>query len=113
MVKDSTALQVWDCLKNIFHDNEQTRVIHLQQQISNVRLVNFPNVSAYCQELENISDQLNNVGKDIKDEHIVLQVIASLNDAYHSIGTLLAFTKPLPSFYQARSMLILEETRRQ
>ncbi|XP_071741111.1 uncharacterized protein [Rutidosis leptorrhynchoides] len=113
MAKDSTALQVWDRLKGIFHDNEQTRAIHLQQRFSNIRLENFTNVSYYCQELKNISDQLNNVGSNLKDKQLVLQLIAGLNDAYHSIGTLLAFTKPLPSFYQARSMLILEETRRQ
>ncbi|XP_071693219.1 uncharacterized protein [Rutidosis leptorrhynchoides] len=106
-----TAQQTWERLKSLFHDNEHSRSVQLQQHFSNIRLDNFTNVSSYCQELKNTADQLSNVGDKVKEDRLVLQLISGLNDSYRAIGTLLSFTKPLPSFYDARSMLILEEQR--
>ncbi|XP_071739255.1 uncharacterized protein [Rutidosis leptorrhynchoides] len=110
MKPDQTSEQTWDPVKSIFQDNEQSRAIHLHHQFSTIRQENFSDMSSYCQELKNIVDQLNSVGGDIKDENLVLQMIAGLSDSYRTIGTMLAHTKPTPSFFDARSMIILEES---
>ncbi|KAL3645966.1 hypothetical protein CASFOL_011146 [Castilleja foliolosa] len=43
------------------------------------------------------------------NERLVLQLVAGLTEAYNGVGTLLRQSNPLPKFYQARSMLVLEE----
>ncbi|XP_050897718.1 uncharacterized protein LOC127104581 [Lathyrus oleraceus] len=90
------------------HDNQNVRVVTLEQEFSN-RMKDFPNVSPYCQRLKMFSDQLRNVGSLVKNHRLVLQLISGLPEAYHSVATLIRQSNPLPAFYQARSMLTLEE----
>ncbi|XP_071734589.1 uncharacterized protein [Rutidosis leptorrhynchoides] len=66
-------------------------------------------MSAYCQELKNIADQLSNVGPKIDDDRLV---VTGLNDSYDSIASQINHMEKLPSFYEARSKLILEESRK-
>lgn len=56
-----------------------------------------------------LSDQLKNVGAPVSNNRLVLQMVAGLTDAYNGVATLLRQSDPLPPFYQARSMLVLEE----
>ncbi|XP_071740995.1 uncharacterized protein [Rutidosis leptorrhynchoides] len=65
--KDTTAKKTWDRLRSIFHDNEGTRAVDLEQKFTNIKLANFPNVSAYCQEVKMLADQMNNVGLNVTD----------------------------------------------
>lgn len=58
------------------------------------------------------ADQLSNVGAPVSDQRLVLQLIAGLNESYDGVATIIQQTDPLPSFYEARSRLILEETRK-
>lgn len=82
----------------------------LEQDFSNTKMENFPNASAYCQRLKVLSDQLKNVGAPVSNDRLILQMVAGLTEAYAGVGTLLRQSSPLPPFYQARSMLILEES---
>lgn len=43
---------------------------------------------------------------------LVLQLIAGLNESYDGVATIIQQSDPLPTFYDARSKLILEETRK-
>lgn len=70
----------------------------------------FTNASNYCQCLKSLGDQLKNVGAPITESRMVLQLVAGLTEAYNSVATLIRQKDPLPSFSQARSMLILEES---
>ncbi|XP_071694658.1 uncharacterized protein [Rutidosis leptorrhynchoides] len=109
----STAAATWSRIKDIFQDNKSSRALYLQRQFNNIRLDNFPDVTSYCQKIKSIADQLSNVDDKVSDPRMVLQLIAGLNDTYDSIGSQLSYIQPLPMFYQARSMLLLEETRKQ
>ncbi|XP_022042261.1 uncharacterized protein LOC110944925 [Helianthus annuus] len=51
-----TAYDAWTTLANLFRDNKNTRPVFLQQEFSNIRLENFPNMSAYCQQVKLLSD---------------------------------------------------------
>ncbi|XP_055814117.1 uncharacterized protein LOC129883486 [Solanum dulcamara] len=73
---DTTAMEVWNHLRDIFQDNKHSRVVTLEYEFIHVDIVDFSNVSAYC------------------------------------VATLIRQCDPLPQFYQARSMLTLEEDGR-
>ena len=45
---NSTAMEAWTHLKDIFQDNQNARAVTLEQKFSNTRMEDFPNVSAYC-----------------------------------------------------------------
>lgn len=106
---DSTAKEAWDRLRDIFQDNKTSRAVTLEQEFSNTNMEDFPNASAYCQRLKMLADQLKNVGAPVSNNRLVLQMVAGLTEAYNGVGTLLRQRDPLPLFYQARSMLVLEE----
>ncbi|XP_050897491.1 uncharacterized protein LOC127104352 [Lathyrus oleraceus] len=106
---NSTTIEAWNRLEDIFQDNQNTRAITLEQEFSNTHIEDFPNVSTYCQRLKMLSDQLRNVGSPVNNHRLVLQLISGLPEAYRSVATLIRHSNPLPTFYQACSMLTLEE----
>ncbi|XP_021980158.1 uncharacterized protein LOC110876287 [Helianthus annuus] len=99
----ATAYHAWTTLENLFQDNKSARALHLRHRFTTTRLENFTNVSAYCQELKVLSDQLAGVGHPVDNDALVLQLIAGLTDQYEGIGTVLQGQDPLPSFSTARS----------
>ena len=109
---DSTAQTAWDHLKNIFQDNKNSRAVHLEHQLSRTQQADFPNISAYCQHLKMLSDQLANVGSPVSNQRLVLQLVAGLSEGYDGVATIIQQSDPLPPFYKARSMLTLEESRK-
>lgn len=106
---DSTAIEVWNRSADIFQDNRKAQVVTPEQEFSNTRMEDFPNVSAYCQRLKMLFDQLRNVSSPVNNHRLLLQLIFGLPEAYRSVATLIRQSNPLPAFYQARSMLTLEE----
>ncbi|XP_071705153.1 uncharacterized protein [Rutidosis leptorrhynchoides] len=113
MTPVQTSRQAWDRLKDMFQDNQHSRAVYLQHKFSNIRQDDFPNMAAYRQEIKSIGDQLSDVRTTrLTDDQLVLQLITGLNESYQSMATNLHHRSTLPSFYQARSMLLLEETRK-
>ncbi|GAU35084.1 hypothetical protein TSUD_70070 [Trifolium subterraneum] len=108
----STAKQAWERLENIFQDNKASRVVHLENQFTRVHMDDYPNISAYCQELKMLADQLSSVGAPVSEQRLVLQLIAGLNENYDGVAIFIQQSNPLPLFHEARSRLILEETRK-
>ena len=96
-------------MADIFQDNQNARAVTLEQEFSNTRMEDFPNVSTYCQRCKMLSDQLRNVGSPVNNHRLVLQLISGLPEAYRSVITLIFQSNPLPAFYQACSMMTLEE----
>ncbi|XP_050878007.1 uncharacterized protein LOC127081822 [Lathyrus oleraceus] len=105
-----TAMEAWNRLADIFQDNQNARVITLEQEFSNTHMENFSNVSTYYQHPKMLSNQLRNVDSPVNHHCLVVQLIYGLLKAYHNVSTLILQSNPLPAFYQARSMLTLEET---
>nr|GEW51667.1 hypothetical protein [Tanacetum cinerariifolium] len=109
---DTTAKKAWDRLKDIFQDNKNSRALSLEHLFSNTHLDSFSNISSYCQELKMLADQLANVAAPVLNQRLVLQLIACLNESYDGVATIIQQSDPLPTFYDACSKLILEETRK-
>ncbi|XP_050877027.1 uncharacterized protein LOC127080768 [Lathyrus oleraceus] len=101
-------MEAWNRLEDIFQDNQNARAVTLEQEFSNTRMEDYPNVLAYCQRLKMLFDQLRNVGSLVNNHRLVLQLISGLSEAYRSVATLILQSNPLLAFYQARSMLTLE-----
>ncbi|XP_076947156.1 uncharacterized protein LOC143618993 [Bidens hawaiensis] len=109
----ATAMETWDAIAHLFLDNQASRALALKNRFTKTKLELFPSMSAYCQELKVISDQLANVQAPISDPDLVLQLISGLaHTEYDAMGMLLSNTKPFPTFFEARSSLTMEESRR-
>ncbi|XP_010689822.2 uncharacterized protein LOC104903482 [Beta vulgaris subsp. vulgaris] len=102
-------MDAWNRLCDIFQDNKNSRAVTLEAEFSNTKMENFPNVSTYCQRLKSLADRLKNVGAPVSENRLVIQLVSGLTRAYRGVGTLIRQSDPLPPFYQARSMLTLEE----
>ncbi|XP_057434660.1 uncharacterized protein LOC130727522 [Lotus japonicus] len=110
MEKGSTAMDTWNRIASLFEDNQNSRAVALDQDFISTRMEDFPNVSAYCQRLKHISDQLRNVGAPVSDHRLVLQLVSGLTEPFRGVATLIRQSEPLPPFLKVRSMLILEES---
>jgi hypothetical protein len=71
MEKGSTVMTAWQRLASIFEDNQNSRAVALEQDFLSTRMEDFPNVSAYCQRLKQLSDQLKNVGAPVSSHRLV------------------------------------------
>ncbi|CAH9131028.1 unnamed protein product [Cuscuta epithymum] len=108
---DSTAMEAWTRLANIFQDNKHARAVHLEDEFSHVRLANFASISAYCQQLRTIATNLANVGAPVEHNRLILRLVNGLTAPFATVASMIQQTVPLPSFENARSMLLLEEGR--
>ncbi|XP_074313838.1 uncharacterized protein LOC141649035 [Silene latifolia] len=73
----ATAKKAWNRLKDLFHDNKNSRAIQLEQQFTNTRIEDFSNVFAYGQALKMLADQLDNVGVKVSNDRLVYSSLAS------------------------------------
>ncbi|XP_021751032.1 uncharacterized protein LOC110716697 [Chenopodium quinoa] len=109
----SSAQQLWDRIKEIFQDNKNTRAVYLENQFNSLHLSNFPSVTAYCQQLKSLADQLANIEQPVTEQKLVIQLVSGLTGTdFDTVATMIQQTDPLPSFNTARSRLLLEESRR-
>lgn len=67
---------------------------------------------AYYKELKILSDKFSNVVVAVTEQQLVLQLIAGLTNHYERVVVLIQKTTPLPDFSEARSRLIMEESRK-
>ncbi|XP_076924228.1 uncharacterized protein LOC143586599 [Bidens hawaiensis] len=64
-IPNTTAYDAWCRLKNLFLDNQTTRTIAIQNKFFNSRLDQFPDISAYCQHMKLLYDQLTSLGSPV------------------------------------------------
>ncbi|XP_057533062.1 uncharacterized protein LOC130810960 [Amaranthus tricolor] len=106
---DDSAFDAWIRIENNFQNNRTFHILHLESQFNDISLANFPNVKAYCNELENIATSLNNLSTSISDNQLALQVLHGLTTDYHTFRSLVQHMSPVPFFDTLRSMLELEK----
>ncbi|XP_055835116.1 uncharacterized protein LOC129903592 [Solanum dulcamara] len=106
---DTTVMEAWNRLRDIFQDNKHSRAFTLEYDFTHVDMTDFLNVSSYCQHLKSMVDQLKNVSSPVANDRLVLQLISRLTEPYQGVAPLIRHRDPLPQFYQARSMFTLEE----
>ncbi|CAH9142297.1 unnamed protein product [Cuscuta epithymum] len=104
-------MAAWTRLANIFQDNKHARAVHLEDEFSHVRLANFASISAYCQQLRTIATNLANVGAPVEHNRVILRLVNGLTAPFATVASMIQQTIPLPTFENARSILLLEEGR--
>lgn len=93
----------------LLQGNKSSRALALDAKFTNTKLIDFPNVKAYCTRLKVLSDNMANIRHKISDERLVLRLLRGLTDDYKHFQTTVPHRVPLPSFEVVRSMLDLEE----
>ncbi|XP_074298682.1 uncharacterized protein LOC141629604 [Silene latifolia] len=93
---DSTAMECWRRIEDIFQDNQHSRAVTLEQEFSATSMADLASISAYCQRLKSLSDQLKNVGAPVTNNRLVLQLVSGLTSAYQNVGTIIRQKEPLP-----------------
>ena len=109
LVKGDTAAKAWTRLEQIFHDNKGSRATHLEEELADVRLENFPNAEAYCNHVKSLADRLADVEAPVSDSRLVLRLIGGLPEAYAGTVDYVQNQDPLPSFESVRSRIKLAE----
>ncbi|GJS76143.1 putative nucleotidyltransferase, ribonuclease H [Tanacetum coccineum] len=109
IVDDSiTAHGVWKRLQNIFHDNKDARVVQLDNEIRNMVIGNL-SVNDYFQELKSKADRLANLDSPVSDSSLVTYAINGARSKFTEVARIFHHHEKLPTFYEARSMILLEE----
>ncbi|KAJ9543577.1 hypothetical protein OSB04_023284 [Centaurea solstitialis] len=108
--KHSSAYQVWTALESLFRDNKDARAIELENELRSL-VLGDRNITAYCHQIKTISDLLANIDSPVPEKTLVTYLINGLSDKFEHIATIIRHRSPMPSFLQARSMLLLEEQR--
>lgn len=111
LAPDDTAFAVWRRIENLFLDNAVTRAVYLDDEFHGQRQGNM-NISAYCSRLKSLADRLRDLGRNVTDADLVHRVLAGLRSDFRHAVTTLSRERPLPSFQDVRSFLVLEESRR-
>ncbi|XP_074300692.1 uncharacterized protein LOC141631993 [Silene latifolia] len=64
---ESTALEAWNRVKNIFLNNKGARAASLEHEFNTLKLAQQPSFDAYCQRLRELAGLLKDVGAAIND----------------------------------------------
>ncbi|XP_060198041.1 uncharacterized protein LOC132627007 [Lycium barbarum] len=107
--QEDIAAEAWDRLVHLFQDNKSARALALDVKFTNTKLVDFPNVKAYCTRLKVLTDNLANVGHKVSDERLVHCLLRGFSKEYKTFRMAVQHRTPLPSFDVVRSMLELKE----
>ncbi|XP_074283419.1 uncharacterized protein LOC141607968 [Silene latifolia] len=83
---DSTSQATWNRVRNIFLNNKGARAASLEHEFNNLKLANLPSFDAYCQRLRELSGSLKDVGADINDHRLVLQLVRGLPKEYDTVA---------------------------
>ncbi|XP_024985248.1 uncharacterized protein LOC112520861 [Cynara cardunculus var. scolymus] len=110
--KDSTALQVWNNLETLFHDNKDAKSMQTDNELRNIVMGDLT-VTAYCTKIKALADLLANLDPDstIPDKHLVIYTINGLSSKFDPVANIIRYRSPLPTFIETLSMLLMEEQR--
>lgn len=104
------AHELWAYIENLFRDNKDSRAIELENQLRNIRLGDL-SINDYCCKIQTIADLLENINAPVPAKTLITYLIDGLPDRFSNIAGIILHRETLPTFLQARSMLLLEEQR--
>lgn len=91
---DSTAYETWSKVQNIFLNNKGSRIAELEHEFNNLTLQAMSSLKAYCQRLNYLASQLNDVDFPVNENHLVLQLVCGLPYEFDTVGAYLNQTLP-------------------
>ncbi|VFQ89159.1 unnamed protein product [Cuscuta campestris] len=107
----STASALWKVIHDLFHDNKHARAMQLEHEFRTTVKGNST-MAAYCQQLQNLADWLDDVDAPVSQHQLVLQMLRGLPADLQGQTSFLQFQDPMPTFLQVRSALMLLDRQR-
>ncbi|GKC90825.1 hybrid signal transduction histidine kinase M [Tanacetum coccineum] len=108
--KNVSAHDVWKSLKAVFHDNKTARAMQLDTELRTIKLGSL-SITEYCNKISRIADLLANIDSPVDEKNHVTYAINGLPDKYEGVAGIIRHRDTPPTFAQAQSMLLLEESR--
>ncbi|VFQ59520.1 unnamed protein product [Cuscuta campestris] len=95
----STASALWKVIHDLFHDNKHARAMQLEHEFRTTVKGNST-MAAYCQQLQNLADWLDDVDAPVSQHQLVLQMLRGLPADLQGQTSFLQFQDPMPTFLQ-------------
>ncbi|XP_023771823.1 uncharacterized protein LOC111920481 [Lactuca sativa] len=99
---------MWTNLEKIFRDNKSTKVIQLDRELRNITLGNS-NITNYCNKIKSLVDRLEHMDAKDPETNLVTYMLNGLSSKFRYVAINIQHRDLLPSFWDARSVLICEE----
>ncbi|VFQ64733.1 unnamed protein product [Cuscuta campestris] len=96
----STASALLKVIHDLFHDNKHARAMQLEHEFHTTVKGNST-MAAYCQQLQNLSDWLDDVDAPVSQHQLVLQILRGLPADLQGQTSFMQFQDPMPTFLQA------------
>jgi hypothetical protein len=84
-------------LENRFIGNQETRALHIDATFQSF-VQGKLTMNDYCLKMKGFTDSLIDLGIDIPDHVLVLNVLCGLNKAFDHLHAIFTHTTPFPSF---------------
>ncbi|VFQ83882.1 unnamed protein product [Cuscuta campestris] len=107
----TTASALWKVIHDLFHDNKHARAMQLEHEFRTT-VKGSTSMAAYCQQLQNLSDWLDDVDAPVSQHQLVLQMLRGLPADLQAQTSFMQFQDPMPNFLQVRSALMLLDRQR-
>jgi hypothetical protein len=104
--KDATAAVVRDEPQNLFKENRDARIQHLETALCTIRQRDEP-VGHYYQRLKALADELRELGVPVTYQTLLTMLLAGITDKFSNLRSVIRLLHPPPSFAEVRSMLKL------
>jgi ethanolamine ammonia-lyase large subunit len=102
------ACDGWLALENHFLGNRETRALHIDTIFQSFVQGDL-SVNDYYQKIKGFTDSLVDLGVDVTDHVLVLNVLRGLNKNIKHLRTIFTDVTPSPSFQKVLDDLYLEE----
>ncbi|CAH1431803.1 unnamed protein product [Lactuca virosa] len=107
-----TTYDLWKGLENLFRDNKDSRAMQLDQDLRSIEIGDM-SIHYYCHKIKVLSALLANIDQPMPEKNLVIYMINGFGDKFDNLSSIILHQRPILSFLQARSMLMVEETRLQ
>ncbi|VFQ61534.1 unnamed protein product [Cuscuta campestris] len=107
----STASALRKVVHDLFHDNKHARAMQLEHEFRTTIKGNST-MAAYCQQLQNLADWLDDVDAPASQHQLVLQMLRGLPADLQAQTSFMQFQDPMPTFLHVRSALMLLDRQR-
>jgi len=103
-----SAHTAWVALEQQFIGNRETRVQIVDTEFRTL-CQGALSVTDYCRRMKTLADSLIELGEAVPDRVLAMNVLRGLSERFHTLRLFLKKQRPLPTFVDIRSELLLEE----
>nr|GEV04770.1 zinc finger, CCHC-type [Tanacetum cinerariifolium] len=101
-----TAVEAWDHITTIFHDNKRTCMIALKAELWSLKLRDLI-IDAYFHKIESMATKLTSLGSLISNDDVVTFALEGLNDKYENVASIIIHREPFHDIKIVSSMLMM------